>query len=71
MSYRSLASTGLFDLTLPLQKVFSITETQRIQLRAEAFGLTNMPAFQSVSRSVTSQTFGEARVARSRGTAYS
>ena len=69
MSHRSLASTGLFDLSLSLLKFFSITETQRIQLRAEAFGLTNTPVFQSVSRSVTSQTFGEARVARSRGTA--
>lgn len=55
---------GLFDLSLSLQKFFPITEKQRIQLRAEAFGLTNTPAFQGLQRTVTSQTFGEVRDAQ-------
>ncbi len=52
---------GLFDLSISLQKFFPITEKQRVQLRAEAFGLTNTPAFQGVNRSVRSQTFGQVR----------
>jgi hypothetical protein len=51
----------LFDLSLSLQKHFPIREGHSLQFRAEAFNLTNTPAFQSVQANVTSVTFGQVR----------
>jgi hypothetical protein len=50
---------GLTNLDLSLQKNFGIAESMRLQFRAEAFNVSNTPAFQGVERNVTSATFGE------------
>ncbi len=51
----------LFDTSFSLQKFFKVREGQQLQVRAEAFNITNTPAFQSVTTSVTSVNFGQVR----------
>ncbi len=53
-----LRGDGLFSLDLSLFKKFALNEKYRLELRAEAFNLTNTPTFETPDRSVTSQTFG-------------
>jgi outer membrane receptor protein involved in Fe transport len=53
-----LHSDGLFNLDFSLFKDFAVTERFKLQLRGEAFNLTNTPTFDTPDRSVTSQLFG-------------
>jgi Carboxypeptidase regulatory-like domain len=46
------------DLDLSLFKSFAIREAARLEFRAEAFNLTNTPAFGAPNTSVTSSSFG-------------
>jgi hypothetical protein len=49
---------GIRNLDLSLQKKFAITETKRIEFRAETFNLTNTPVFTGVGNSLGTATFG-------------
>jgi hypothetical protein len=51
----------LFDTSLSLQKFFAITERQQVQFRAEAFNITNTPAFQGPVQNVNNVNFGQVR----------
>ena len=51
-------SDGLFSIDLSVFKNFLITERFRLQLRAEAFNVTNTPTFDTPGRGVNSATFG-------------
>ncbi len=46
-----------FDLSV--QKSFPVTESKRVEFRAEFFNLTNTPQFNSPDRGVTSANFGK------------
>jgi hypothetical protein len=50
---------GETDWDAGFQKDFPITESKRLQFRAEFINFTNTPLFEPPSRSVTSTTFGE------------
>jgi len=54
----NVMSDGLVDLDFSLYKDFSLTERIKLQLRGEAFNLTNTPTFDVPGRDVTSQNFG-------------
>jgi hypothetical protein len=51
----------LFDTSLSLQKHFPVREGHSLQFRAEAFNLTNTPAFQGITTNVTNVNFGQVR----------
>ncbi|MBI3684095.1 MAG: TonB-dependent receptor [Acidobacteria bacterium] len=48
---------GRFDLSI--QKYFAVTERYKLEVRGEAYNLTNTPTFNSPARNVTGATFGE------------
>ena len=50
---------GLKRFDLSVGKRFPITETKYLEFRAEAFNLTNTPAFNGPPRNINSATFGE------------
>jgi hypothetical protein len=54
----NISSDGMFDLDFALYKSFFITERFRLNLKCEAYNLTNTPTFDVPGRDVTSQTFG-------------
>jgi hypothetical protein len=49
---------GLFGLNLSLFKHFKVTERFNVEIRGEAFQITNSPQFNNPSSSLTSSTFG-------------
>jgi hypothetical protein len=49
---------GIFNLDMGIQKAFRITETHRLNFRAEAFGATNTPRFGFPTASTNSASFG-------------
>jgi len=51
-------SDSLYNLDLSLFKNFRIRERRSLQLRAEAFNLTNTPTFDTPGRTLNSATFG-------------
>jgi hypothetical protein len=51
----------LFDTSLSLQKFFPVREGHSLQFRAEAFNITNTPAFQSITTNVNNVNFGQVR----------
>jgi len=55
---------GIRNLDLSLQKKFAITETKRIEFRAETFNLTNTPVFTGVGNSLGTATFAPLRPRR-------
>jgi len=54
----NVMSNGLFDFDLSLFKDFRIRERYKLQLRGEAFNLSNTPTFATPGQDVASQTFG-------------
>jgi hypothetical protein len=54
-------SDGLFNLDAGLMKVFPVTERVRLQLRAEAFNLTNTPTLGDPTTNFDSPDFGKVR----------
>ena len=50
---------GLKRFDLSVGKRFPITERKYFEFRAEAFNLTNTPAFNGPGRNINSATFGE------------
>ena len=50
---------GLGRLDLSIQKYFAVTERYKLELRGDAYNLTNSPIFQTPARNVTSATFAE------------
>jgi hypothetical protein len=55
---------GLKNLDVSLQKSFRVTESKRLELRAEAFNFTNTPIFNAPDVNVNSVTFGQVQVAQ-------
>ncbi|MCX6636446.1 MAG: hypothetical protein NT090_15410, partial [Acidobacteria bacterium] len=55
---------GLRNLDVSLQKSFRVTESKRLELRAEAFNFTNTPIFNAPDVNVNSVTFGQVQVAQ-------
>ena len=55
----SVRGPGLSRFDMTLGKKFNITEAKYLELRGEAYGLTNTPAFGTPNRNITSSTFGE------------
>jgi hypothetical protein len=53
-----LSGPGFFNLDFSLFKVFAITERAKLQLRGEAFSVTNTPQFSNPATSLTSSTYG-------------
>lgn len=54
-----LRGPGAFNLNLALNKNFPVTETVRLQIRAEAFGVTNTPSFDNPGTNISNAaTFG-------------
>lgn len=53
-----LHSDGLFSLDFSLFKDFQVSENKKLQLRAEAFNLTNTPTFDTPQRAVNNRLFG-------------
>jgi hypothetical protein len=54
----NVLSDGAFNVDLSLFKDFRVTERVKLQLRGEAFNLTNTPTFEVPVRDVNSRTFG-------------
>ena len=50
---------GWKSTDLTLSKYFRVTESKRLELRAETFNLTNTPQFSSPNRNASSALFGE------------
>ena len=55
----SLSGPGLINLDISAQKYFSITERQRIELRAEFFNALNHPNLGTPNLTANSATFGQ------------
>jgi hypothetical protein len=51
-------SERMFDLDAALYKTFVVRERFRLELKSEAFNLTNRPTFDVPGREVTNQLFG-------------
>jgi hypothetical protein len=49
---------GIKNLDYSLEKVIPITETKRLEFRAEAFNLTNTPLFTGVGNTLGATNFG-------------
>jgi hypothetical protein len=54
----NLMSDGMFDLDASLYKTFVVRENYKVELKGEAFNLTNTPTFDVPGRDVNNQTFG-------------
>jgi hypothetical protein len=54
----NIMSDGMFDMDFALYKDFALSERFKLQLKGEAFNLTNTPTFDVPNRDVTSQSFG-------------
>ena len=54
----NIMSDGMFDMDFSLYKDFAIKERFKIQLKGEAFNLTNTPTFDTPNRDINSQSFG-------------
>lgn len=55
----SLRGPGLFELDMVLFRAFHVTERLQLQLRAEAFSLTNTPIFANPNNTLGGGTFGQ------------
>jgi hypothetical protein len=53
-----LRADGLVELDLTLEKTFPITESKRLQFRAEAFNITNTPTFLAPNATIGSSSAG-------------
>jgi hypothetical protein len=58
LAQRAARGLGSFDLDFSLFKSFPLTEKVRLQLRVEAFNLTNTPTFLLPSASSSNLTYG-------------
>ena len=54
----NVSSDGLFNIDFSLYKDFSILERFKLQLKGEAYNLTNTPTFDVPNRDVNAQNFG-------------
>ena len=68
LSRNELTGPGTFGLNSSLSKTFSIRERYKVDVRGEAFNVTNTPQFSNPSNSITSATFGQITGTRSSGT---
>lgn len=63
-----LSGPGTFGLNAKLGRNFYIREKFRLEVRAEAFNITNTPQFANPSNSLTSSTYGYVTATRGTGT---
>ena len=63
-----LTGPGTFGLNSSLSKTFTVRERYKLDVRGEAFNVTNTPQFNNPSNSITSATFGQITSTRSSGT---
>ena len=63
-----LTGPGTFGLNSSMAKTFTIRERFKLDVRGEAFNVTNTPQFSNPSNSITSATFGQITGTRSSGT---
>jgi len=54
----NVMSDGLFNIDFSLYKDFNIRERFKLQLKGEAYNLTNTPTFDVPNRDVNAQNFG-------------
>lgn len=54
----NVMSDGLFNIDFSLYKNFSIRERFKLQLKGEAYNLSNTPTFEVPNRDVNAQIFG-------------
>jgi hypothetical protein len=59
MSRYSFAGPRFFNLDAGLFRRLTITERVGLELRAQAFGITNTPQFDNPSADITSSNFGK------------
>jgi hypothetical protein len=55
---RSFSGPGSFDVDLSVQRNFSITERQSVEVRMEGVNILNHPSFYSGEQNINSATFG-------------
>jgi hypothetical protein len=63
----ALTGPGTYALNTALSKTFAIKERYRMDVRGEAFNVSNTPQFSNPSNSFTSATFGQITSTRSTG----
>jgi len=63
-----LTGPGTYALNMALSKTFAIRESVKLDVRGEAFNVSNTPQFSNPSNSITSSTFGQITGTRSTGT---
>ena len=54
----TLVGPGLFNIDTTLSKKFRITERYRVEIRAEAFNLTNKPNYSQIGRIINASDYG-------------
>ena len=68
LARNELTGPGTFGLNTSMSKTFTVRERIKIDVRGEAFNVTNTPQFSNPSNSITSSTFGQITGTRSSGT---
>ena len=57
--FNSLYGPGRFNWDFSLFRIFQVTESSRLEFRAEAFNFTNTPKFGNPAANVNNSGFGE------------
>jgi hypothetical protein len=60
----TIRDPGIANVDMSLQKLFRISESKRIEFRAEAFNIFNTPLFTGVGRTLGAATFGKITAAQ-------
>jgi hypothetical protein len=59
MGRSSIAGPGTWQFDAALSRTFQMSETQRVELRAEAFNITNSFRMENPTTNLNSNTFGQ------------